>query len=95
METEKLLCSLGINALNPELNPMCHFLALLGAHHILHVSRIRVNLPLYILQHNGTHNFMIMGFRHGRTHFYVLAFPIINFDHDKWAPVTTAWPVLR
>jgi hypothetical protein len=32
-----------INSLNAELNPMCHFLALLGAHHILHNSRIKVN----------------------------------------------------
>ena len=31
-----------INPLNPELNPMCYLLALLGAHHFLHVSRIRV-----------------------------------------------------
>jgi len=31
-----------LNTLNAELNPMCHLLALLGAHHILHVSRIRV-----------------------------------------------------
>jgi hypothetical protein len=31
------------NPLNTELNPICHLLALLGAHHILHVSRIRVN----------------------------------------------------
>jgi len=30
------------NRLNAELNPICHLLALLGAHHILHVSRIRV-----------------------------------------------------
>ena len=30
------------NALNPELNPICCLLALLGAHHFLHVSRIRV-----------------------------------------------------
>ena len=30
--------------LNAELNPICHLLALLGAHHILHVSRIRVKL---------------------------------------------------
>jgi len=29
--------------LNAKLNPICHLLALLGAHHILHVSRIRVN----------------------------------------------------
>jgi hypothetical protein len=31
-----------INPLNAELNPICHLLTLLGAHHILHVSRIRV-----------------------------------------------------
>ena len=33
---------IGFKPLNAELNPICHFLALLGAHHILHVSRIRV-----------------------------------------------------
>ena len=33
-----------LNPLNTELNPICHLLALLGAHHILHFSRIRVNL---------------------------------------------------
>ena len=33
-----------INTLNPELNPICYLLALLGAHHFLHVSRIRVKL---------------------------------------------------
>jgi len=32
-----------INPLKDELSAICHFLALLGAHHILHVSRIRVN----------------------------------------------------
>ena len=31
------------NTLNGEINPICHLLALLGAHPILHVSRIRVN----------------------------------------------------
>jgi hypothetical protein len=30
------------NPLNAELNPISHLLALLGTHHILHVSRIRV-----------------------------------------------------
>jgi hypothetical protein len=34
------------NPLNAELNPICHLLALLEAHHILHVSRIRVKLAL-------------------------------------------------
>jgi len=36
------LCT-GINPLNAELNPTCHLLVLLGAYHILHISRIRVN----------------------------------------------------
>ena len=40
--------STGINPLNAELNPICHFLALLGAHHILHVSRIRVKIKILI-----------------------------------------------
>jgi len=30
--------------LKPELNPICYLLALLGAHHLFHVSRIRVKL---------------------------------------------------
>jgi len=38
------------NPLNPELNPVCYLLALLGAHHFLHVSRIRViSLTLRLL----------------------------------------------
>jgi hypothetical protein len=32
-----------LNRLNAKLNPICHLLALLGAHHIFHVSGIRVN----------------------------------------------------
>ena len=31
-----------INPLNAELNPIRHLLALVGARHIVHVSRIRV-----------------------------------------------------
>ena len=33
----------GINPLNAELNPIRHLLALVGAHHIVHVSRVRVS----------------------------------------------------
>jgi hypothetical protein len=33
-----------INPLNAELNPICCLLALFGAHHFLHVSRIRVKI---------------------------------------------------
>jgi len=38
-----------LNPLNPELNPICYLLALLGAHHFLHVSRIRVKLLTFRL----------------------------------------------
>ena len=42
------------NPLNAELNPICYLLALLEAHYIFHVSRIRVNVkpggPSVLLQ---------------------------------------------
>jgi hypothetical protein len=31
-----------VNTLNAKLNPICHLLTLLGAHHILNISRLRV-----------------------------------------------------
>jgi len=44
------------NPLNPELNPICYLLALLGAHHFLHVSRIRAwgRSPAEIVGSNPT-----------------------------------------
>ena len=39
-----LLQGIQVNPLNPELNPICYLLALLGAHHFFHVRRIRVKL---------------------------------------------------
>jgi len=38
-----------MNPLKTQLNPILHLLALLGAHHILHVSRIWVNLKYHDL----------------------------------------------
>ena len=35
-------CGIRINPLGAELNPIFYLLALLGAHHFLHVTRIRV-----------------------------------------------------
>ena len=37
------------NPLNAELNPTCYLLALLGAHHYLQISRIRVKYLIYWL----------------------------------------------
>ena len=34
--------TLTINPLNAKFNPICNLLALLGVHHILHVSKIRL-----------------------------------------------------
>jgi hypothetical protein len=39
---------LKFNPLNAKLNPICHLLAMLGAHPILHVSRIRVKNSLTV-----------------------------------------------
>jgi len=36
--------TLNVNPLNAELNLICHLLALLTAHDILHVNMIRVNM---------------------------------------------------
>ena len=41
-----------LKPLNAELNSICHLLTLLGAHHILHVSRIRVNTVTRIFYEN-------------------------------------------
>jgi len=38
---------LDVNPLNAELNPTYHLLALLGAHHIFHVSGLRVKVFHY------------------------------------------------
>jgi len=40
-----------VNPLNAEFNPICHLLTLLGAHHILHLIRIRVNVAVYCKSH--------------------------------------------
>jgi hypothetical protein len=53
----------GLNPLNTELNPIFHLLALLGellgAHHILRVSRIRVKTTIYITSlQTGKHAYL-------------------------------------
>jgi hypothetical protein len=50
-----------INPLNAKFNPICHLLALLGAHHIFHVSRIRVKLVWRQGAALGGENVRLMG----------------------------------
>ena len=62
-----------INPLNAELNPICHLLALLGAHHILHVSRVRVDKT--ICPHNKNTelpNFYILDIWKINIYFFVM-----------------------
>jgi len=50
------------NPLNAQLNRICHLLALLGAHHILHISRIRVKV--YFNPLNVCHQLALLGAHH-------------------------------
>ena len=56
-----------INPLNPELNPICYLLALLGAHHFLHVSRIRVKSLTFRLLMSYTYGAPILDVSRSRT----------------------------
>ena len=51
------------NPLNAELNPIRHLLALVGARHIVHVSRIRVN-PLNAELNPFCHLLALVGAHH-------------------------------
>ena len=48
MVKEEVRCDVerNISPLNADLKPICHLLALVGAHHILHDSRIRVKIHM-------------------------------------------------
>ena len=53
---------MALNPLNAELNSFSHLLALLGAHHILHVSRIRVKLLHSLSPPASVFGFKLLGF---------------------------------
>jgi len=47
-----------INPLNAELNPICHLLVLVGAHHILHVSGLRAKITEKSFPTSGMYLFL-------------------------------------
>ena len=71
-----ILPSYYFNPLKAELNPICCLLALLGAHHFLHVSRIRVNLLIFNC--NVTQHFIYNVFYISLQHIYIFT---SNFTH--------------
>ena len=61
------------NPLNPELNPICYLLALLGAHHFLHVSRTRVKLLTFRL---------LMSYIYIYIYIYIYGAPILHVSRS-------------
>jgi hypothetical protein len=76
----------GINPLNAKLNPICHLLALLGAHPILHVSRIRVKLAMQYQKflHKNFKQYLIICLP-GVQHVCILkqSLPTLTLTHGK------------
>jgi len=52
------------NPLNAELNPICHLLALLGAHNIFHISGLRVKLSTTMLFNFLSYQAILFGTSH-------------------------------
>ena len=52
---------LGFNPLNAELNPIRHLLALVGARHIVHISRVRANVHGLVKPKRLTGNVAVWG----------------------------------
>ena len=50
IETDPWIMKFQLKSLNAELNPICHLPALLEAHHILHIRRIKFKLVINQLQ---------------------------------------------
>jgi hypothetical protein len=71
--------SLFTNPLNAELNPICHLLELLGAHHILHVSRIRVNCQVLPSLPDGH---VITGVESIKRWLYIIKMMINKIEHS-------------
>ena len=70
-----------INPLNAELNPICYLLALLGPHHFLHVSRIRVKSLTLRLLMSYTHT-------HTHTHTYIYIYSETCLNRTPYIPET-------
>ena len=47
-QTRRYTAIISVNPLKAKLNSICHFLAFLGAHHIFHVSGVRVKNETFL-----------------------------------------------
>ena len=73
------------NPLNAELNPICHLLALLRAHHIFHVCGLRVNFVLkcafymHFALDTASFKYILAHFSKTKSHIYIFANCLHNF----------------
>ena len=58
------------------LNPICHLLALAGAHHFVHVSRLRVNIDVRVILRSVSE---------------LSNDPLINFSHISYSTHLLNW----
>jgi hypothetical protein len=93
------------NPLNADSNPICHFLALSGAHPIIHVSRIRVNLGAkwgglltsrlgrFIPGKEPVPSVYEAGYLQGRIERLQKTSPLLGFDPRTAQPVASRYTV--
>jgi len=62
---------IAVNPFNAKLNPICHLLALLGAHHIFHVSGIRVKIDSMLHSEDELEIFLYMLMGHTTLQFHL------------------------
>jgi hypothetical protein len=79
--------------LNTELNPICHLLALLGAHHIFHVSRIRVNTVCMKLNVSCLERIFVGWVIHlgWCNKFWILLFCYVSTSFSRLRPQPSSW----
>ena len=74
------------NPLNATLNPICHLLALLWAHHILRISRIRVKMSLGSWKRWYTVGGRDGG-RWGEKHMTTMRMDVTSLREGKWGEI--------
>jgi hypothetical protein len=81
-----------LTTLNAKLNPICHLLALLGAHHIFHVSRIRVKNRTDFLSPDSAFFFLPKNLRFNYTKY---SFNLFLYGFEIYSPFITRLYIYR
>ena len=96
----RVLLACLVNPLNAKLNPICHLLALLEAHHIFHVSGVRVRQLKCLCKMLTKFSLSLSHARtHARTHarvvFQALSLSLCHQSDEQFVHVLSAADVAR